>query len=177
MTPITYRNQTIERLEAELAESKAQVAKLTAQMRAVKGMNKTYQEQHAQSRENAQLLYTTLRRVAPDVLKSIEGALWQNTTEYDKLMSEGRRWQEKHQRLEAENKALREALQPFADAAKNLIAKIAKSRYGYSIEHYGLVESAQGKYLGVSEIYVKDLRRAVEALQAAQAKALEPGEA
>lgn len=77
------------------------------------------------------------------------------------------------ERLEAENKMLREALQPFADAAKNLIAK---SRYGYSIEHYGLVEFAQGKYLGVSEIYVKDLRRAVEALQAAQANALEPGE-
>ena len=121
MTPITHRNREIERLERELAEKDAQITKLTAQLRAVKDFSKVHQEQHAQSRENAQLLYTTLRKAAPDVLKSIEGALWQNTSEYDKLMSEGRRWQEKCQRSERELtesreecRRLREALEFYA---------------------------------------------------------------
>lgn len=127
MTPITHRNREIERLERELAAKDAQVSKLTAQLRAVKDMNKTYQEQHAQSRENAQLLYTTLRKAAPDVLKSIEGALWQNTTEYDKLMSEGRRWQEKCQRSERELAASREDVRRLREAIEVALYKYAPS--------------------------------------------------
>lgn len=77
----------------------------------------------------------------------------------------------KNSELEAENAALRQqvaayraALEPFADAAKNLIGPYHND---YSIEDWGVVEKPQGDFLGVTEIYVKDLRRASEALQAA----------
>lgn len=120
MNPITHRNREIERLERELAEKDAQITKLTAQLRVVKHSEEIHQEQHAQSRENAKLLYTTLRSAAPDVLKSIEGALWQNTSEYDKLMSEGRRWQEKCQRSERELTESREECRRLREFATKM---------------------------------------------------------
>lgn len=83
------------RLADELARARGALEHAEARERAADYDVKMHKEQHAQQRENAQLLYQTLRKAAPDAYKQIESELWQNTNEWDKLMSEGRRWQQR----------------------------------------------------------------------------------
>lgn len=84
-------------LEAENGRLKAEVHKAETREKMADHMADVYKEQYAQSRENAQLLYSTLNHVARPELKKIEDQLWQSTNEYDKLMSEGRKWKLKYQ--------------------------------------------------------------------------------
>jgi tRNA pseudouridine-54 N-methylase len=59
-----------------------------------------YREMYRQERDNAIMLYRALARHAPNALKELLPALWQNTNELDKMSSEASREREKRQRLE-----------------------------------------------------------------------------
>jgi hypothetical protein len=103
---LSLQNTAVDLLTAE-----KKLKRVESQVRVVKKMNNTYQEQFRQERDNRILLMRTLMRVNPEVLAEIQDQLHDSTNELDKTVANATMWRDRARHLERENALLRQIME------------------------------------------------------------------